>query len=76
MIMHSYYTSELNFVTDVKRILYHCTEKKLITISQKLFITTLENAIKRGMPITWKTFSCLEPINALTVSEVTEANAT
>ena len=32
MIMHSYYKSGLNFVTDVKIMLKHCTEKRLMTI--------------------------------------------
>ena len=36
MIMHSYYTSGLNFVTDVKRMLTHCTEKRSMTISEEL----------------------------------------
>ena len=75
IIMHSYYTSGLNFVTDIKRMLNHCTEKRLMTISQELFKNTLENGIKKRMPITWETFSCLEPINAETVSEVIAASA-
>ena len=46
-----------------------------MTISQELFKTTLENGIKRRMPITWGTLGCLEPINAETVSEVITASA-
>ena len=52
MILHSYYTSGLNFVTDVKRMLNHSTEKISMTISKELFKITLENGIKRRMPIT------------------------
>ena len=46
-----------------------------MTISQELFKTTLQNGITRRMPIMWGTFSCLEPIDAETVSEIIAANA-
>ena len=75
MIMHSYFTSGLNFVTNVNRMLKHCTEKRLMTISKELFKTILENGIKRRMPITWGKFSFLEPINAVTASDLITASA-
>ena len=75
MIMHSYYTSGLNFVTDVRRMLTHCTEKRSMTISDELYKNTLENGVKRRMPITWGTFNCIEPIDAETVAAVIAASA-
>ena len=54
MAMHSYYTSGLNFVTDVKRKFDHCTQSRLMTISLDLLKTTLENGIRKRMPITWE----------------------
>ena len=75
MIMHSYYTSWLKFVTDVKRMFKQCTEKRLMTMPQELYKTTLENGIKRRMLITWGNFSCLEPIDAELVAEVIAVSA-
>ena len=46
-----------------------------MTMSQELFKTTLENGIKRRMPITWGIFSCLEQIDAETVAVVITASA-
>ena len=37
IIMHSYYTSGLNFVTDVRRMFNHYMEKRLMTMSEELF---------------------------------------
>ena len=56
-------------------MLEHCIEKRLMTICQELFKTTLENGIKKRMPITWRTFSRQEPINAEAVAVVITASA-
>ena len=37
MIMHSYYTSVLNFVTDVRIMFNHCTEKKIDDDISRIF---------------------------------------
>ena len=47
MIMHLNYTSGLNFVTDVKRMLKHCTDNRFMTISQEFFKTTWRTGLKR-----------------------------
>ena len=68
MIMHSYYTSGVNFVSDFRRMFNDCTENRPITISEELYKNTLERGIKRRMPITWGKFTHLEPISATTMS--------
>ena len=75
MRMHSYYTSGLNFVTDVRRLFNHCTIDRSMTMPLELFTTTLENGIKRRMPITWGTLSCLELVRADAVAVVIAASA-
>ena len=39
-----------------------------MTISQELLKTILKNGVKKRTPITWETFSSLEPIDAETVA--------
>ena len=46
-----------------------------MTISDELYKNTLENGVKRRMPITWGTFNCIEPIDAETVAAVIAASA-
>ena len=54
MTMHSYYTSGVNFVRDVNRMFNHCTENRLMMISQEFLKTTLENGIRKRIHITWE----------------------
>ena len=70
VIMHSYYTSGINFVANVK-IMF--TENRLTIISSKLVKNTLKNWQKKRMPITWGTIKYLEPLPQITVSHIIES---
>ena len=48
MIKHSYFSSGLNIVTDVKRMFNHFTENKSMTISEELYKNTLERGMKKA----------------------------
>ena len=46
-----------------------------MTIFTELYKNTLENGIKKRMPITWGTFNCLESIDAEIMAGIIAASA-
>ena len=44
-------------------------------ISLEFFKTTLENGIRKRIPITWGTISCLESLKTTTVSDIFKSSA-
>ena len=46
-----------------------------MTISEEFYKNTLERGIKKCMPITWGTFTHLEPISATMISAVIASSA-